>query len=324
MNLPRRGFLQLASSAVALPALSRLASAQAYPSRPIRLIVPLPSGGAADIIARQMGRWMERLGQPVVVENKPGAGTNIGVQAVTSAPPDGYTLLLAGTASAISATLYEKLPFNFLRDIAPVAGLVRFPLVMEVNRSVPAANVSEFIAYAKANPGKINMASSGVGTAPHMAGEMFKVMTGIDMLHVPYRGEPPAITDMLGGQVQVMFGNVTASIEHIRSGALRALAVTTAARVSVLPDVPIVGDTVPGYEASGWFGVGAPKGTPREIVDKLNREINEGLADRSIEKLYGDLGSTPMPFAPAEFGAYVSAEIEKWAKVVKASGVKPV
>jgi tripartite-type tricarboxylate transporter receptor subunit TctC len=246
----------------------------------VRLIVPLPPGGAADIVARLMGQRLERLGQPVIVENKAGAGTNIGVQAVISSPPDGYTLLLVGTASAINATLYDKLPFNFLQDIAPVAGLVRFPLVLEVNRSVPATTVAEFIAYAKANPGKIHMASSGVGTAPHLAGEMFKAMTGVDMVHVPYRGEPPAITDMLGGQVQVMFGNVTASIEHIRSGALRALAVTTAGRSGVLPDVPAVGDTVPGYEASGWFGVGVPKRTPPEIIDKLNREINAGLAFR--------------------------------------------
>jgi tripartite-type tricarboxylate transporter receptor subunit TctC len=323
MALPRRQFLRLAGVAAALPALSRVASAQAYPSQPVRLIVPLPPGGAADIVARLMARRLERLGQPVIVENKPGAGTNIGVQAVISSPPDGHTLLLVGTASAISATLYEKLPFNFLQDIAPVAGLVRFPLVMEVPRSVPATTVSEFIAYAKANPGKINMASSGVGTAPHLAGEMFKVMAGVEMVHVPYRGEPPAITDMLGGQVQVMFGNVTASIEHIRSGALRALAVTTAGRSSVLPEVPAVGDTVPGYEASGWFGVGVPKGTPPDIVDKLNREINAGLADPAIQARYVELGSTPLPLTAAEFGAHVAAETVKWGKVVKLSGAKP-
>jgi tripartite-type tricarboxylate transporter receptor subunit TctC len=289
----------------------------------VRLIVPLPPGGAADIVARLMGRWLERLGQPVIIENKPGAGTNVGVQAVINSPADGYTLLLVGTASAISATLYEKLPFNFLQDIVPVGGLVRFPLVMEVNRSVPTATVAEFIAYAKANPGKINMASSGIGTAPHLAGEMFKAMTGVNMVHVPYRGEPPAITDMLGGQVQVMFGNVTASIEHIRSGALRALAVTTATRSGALPNVATVGDTVPGYEASGWFGVGVPKGTPPEIVDKLNREINAGLAEPSIQTHYVELGSVPMPFTPAQFGAHVAAETAKWAKVVKLSGAKP-
>ncbi len=322
MTPSRRRFLHLAASAAALPAVSRAAFAQTYPSRPIRLIVPLPAGGAADIVARLMARWLERLGQPIIIENKPGGGTNIGVQAAINAPPDGYTLLLFGNASAINATLYERLPFDFIRDIAPVAGLVSYPLVMEVNAAFPARTVGEFIAYAKANPGKVNMGSAGIGTVPHLAGEMFKAMTGVDMVHVPYRGEPPAITDMLAGQVQVMFGNVTASITHIRSGALRALAVTTAAPSSALPDVPTVGETVPGYEATGWFGVGAPKGTPPQIVELLNREIVAGLADPDMRARYVELGSVPLPLRPSELGAHVVSETEKWAKIVKLSGAR--
>jgi tripartite-type tricarboxylate transporter receptor subunit TctC len=308
---------------MALPLTPRLAAAQPYPSRPLRLIVPLPPGGAADIVARLLGQSLERLGQPVVIENKPGAGTNLGVQSVVNAAPDGYTLLLVATASAINATLYKSLPFVFLRDIAPVAGLVRFPLVMEVRPSLPVATVSEFIAYARANPSKINMASAGIGTAPHLAGEMFKAMTGVAMIHVPYRGEPPAIADMIGGHVDVMFGNVTASIEQIRSGILRGLAVTTAARSEVLPDVPTVAETVPGYEASGWFGVGAPKGTPTEIVNKLNRAINEDLQDPVIQAKLRTLGSVPMPFTPLEFGDHVALETRKWAAVAKLSGIQP-
>ena len=275
MKLPRRQFLHLAAGAAALPAVSRIAWAQAYPTRPVRIIVGFAAGGAADIIARLIGQWLsERLGQPFVIENRPGAGSNIATEAVVRAPPDGYTLLLVGTANAINATLYDKLNFNFIRDIAPVAGIIRVPNVMVVNPSVPAKTVPEFIAYAKANPGKINMASGGIGTAAHVSGELFKMMAGVDMVHVPYRGAAPALTDLLGGQVQVMFASMPSSIEHIRAGKLRALAVTTATRSEALPDIPTVGEFVPGYEASAWYGVGAPKDTPAEIVDKLNKEIN--------------------------------------------------
>jgi len=271
-----------------------------------------------------MGRWLsERLGQPLIIENKPGAGTNIAVQAVVNSPPDGYTLLFVTTSSATNATLYDTLPFVFLRDIAPVAGLVRLPLVMQVNPSVPAKTVAEFIAHAMANPGKINMASTGVGTSVHLAGELFKVMTGINMVHVPYRGGAPALTDMISGQVQVMFADLPSSLAHIQSGALRALAVTTATRSGSLPHVPTVGETLAGYEASSWYGIGAPMGTPLETIELLNREINAGLANPGIKVKLAEAGTTPMPFTPAEFGAHVAAETEKWAKVVKFAGAKP-
>ncbi len=324
MKLPRREFLRLAAGVAALPALSRVASAQSYPTRPVRWIVGAPPGGATDILARLLGQWLsERLGQPFVVDNRPGAGTNIGTEAVVRSPADGYTLLLVAPTSAINTTLYDKLNFDFIRDIAPVAGIIRAPLVMEVNPSVPAKTVPEFMAFARANRGKINMASAGTGTTPHMAGELFKMMTKIEMVHVPYRGSAPALTDLIGGQVQVMFDPTTSSIEHIRAGKLRPLAVTTATRAAVLPDVPILGEWVPGYEASAWFGVGVPRGTPAEIVDKLNQEINAAFADPKMKARLADLGGMVLAGPPAEFGKLIAEETEKWAKVIKFSGAKP-
>jgi tripartite-type tricarboxylate transporter receptor subunit TctC len=320
----RRRFLYLAGGAAALPALSRIATAQAYPTRPVRLIIGYPPGGSADITARLIGQWLsERLGQPVVVESRPGAGTNIATETVVNAPPDGYTLLLVAPANAINATLYEKLNHNFMRDIAPVAGLIRFPNVIVVNPSVPAKTVPEFIAYAKANPGKLNMASSGAGSTIHVSGELFKMMTGINMVHVPYRGGAPALTDLISGQVQVMFDNVPTSIEFIRAGKLRPLAVTTAARSNVLPDLPTVADFVPGYEASAWYGVGVPKGTPEAIIGKLNKETNAILADPKARARFDELGASLIAGSPAEFGQLVADETEKWAKVVKFSGARP-
>jgi tripartite-type tricarboxylate transporter receptor subunit TctC len=322
LKLPRRRFLSLVTAAAALPSLSRIATAQAYPTRPVRLIIGYPPGGSADITARLLGQWLsERLGQPFVIESRPGASTNIATEAVVHAPPDGYTLLLVAPANAINATLYEKL--NFIRDIVPVAGIIRFPNVMVVNPSVPAKTVPEFIAYAKANPGKLNMASSGNGSTIHVSGELFKMMTGVNMVHVPYRGGAPALTDMISGQVQVMFDNVPTSIEFIRAGKLRPLAVTTATRSEVLPDLPTVADFVPGYEASAWYGVGVPKGTSDDIVDKLNKEINAILADPKAKARLADLGASLLAGSPADFGKLVADETEKWGKVVKFSGAKP-
>src|SRR5262245_7637116 len=303
MKLPRRTFLYLAAGAAALPAVSRIALAQTYPTRPVRIVVGFPPGGTQDIVARLMGQWLqERLGQPFVIENRPGAGSNLATEAVVNAPPDGYTLLVVGPPNAINATLYEKLNFNFLRDIAPIASIIRVSNVMEVNPSSPARTVPEFIAYAKANSGTLNFASAGVGTSQHVSGELFKMMTGVNMLHVPYRGGAPALTALIGGQVQVMFDNVTSSIEHIRAGKLRALAVTTATRSAALPDIPTVGDFVRDYEASFVFGVGAPKNAPAEIVDKLNKEINAGLADPKISARLADMGGAVLSGSPAEFG----------------------
>ena len=324
MKLPHRKFLHLAVGAAALPAVSRFAWAQAYPTRPVRLIVPLAPGGATDIVARVIGQWLsERLGQPFIVENRPGAGTNLGTEAVVRAAPDGYTLLLAAPNNAINASFYEKLNFNFNRDIAPVAGIISHSLVIVVHPSVPAKTVPEFIGYAKANPGKLNMASPGNGTPNHVSGELFKMMAGVDMVHVPYRSGGPALTDLIAGQVQVMFFATVSSIEYIRDGRLRALAVTTATRSELLPDIPTVDQFVPGYEASGWFGLGAPKATPAEIVEKLNKEINAGLADPKIKTRLADLGGTPLVGSPADFGKLVADDTEKWGKVVRAANIKP-
>jgi tripartite-type tricarboxylate transporter receptor subunit TctC len=325
MKLPhRRQFLHLAAGAAALPAMSRIARAQTYPTRPVRLIVPNAAAGANDIVARLIGQWLsERLGQPFVIENRPGAGTNLGTEAAVRAAPDGYTLLIATTAGAINATLYDRLNFNFMSDIAPVAGVTRVPIVMQVNPSFPAKAVPEFIAYAKANPGNLNMAVAGNGTAVHVAGELFKMMARVDVVQVPYRGEAPAITDVIGGQVQAMFGTVAASIEYIRTGKLRALAVTTATRWEGLPELPTVADFMPGYEASAWQGVCAPKSTPSEIVDKLNSEVNAALADPKMKARLGDLGGMALGGSPADFGKLIADETEKWGKVVKFAGIKP-
>jgi tripartite-type tricarboxylate transporter receptor subunit TctC len=320
----RRKFLHLAAGAAALSAVSRAAWAQAYPTKPVRLILGFAPGGPSDVLARLMGQWLsERLGQPFVVENRPGAGANIATEAVVRAPADGYTLLLVPDTAAANATLYDKLNFNFIRDIAPVAGLIRQPLIMLVNPSVPARTVPEFIAYAKANPGKISMASPGIGTSPHLSGELFKLMTGLNIVHVPYRGAAPAMIDLIGGQVQLAFFGPLPSMEHIRANRLRPLAVAGATRSHALPDLPTIGDFVAGFEASSWFGIGAPMNTSREIVDKLNSEINAALADSKIKTRLADLGSTPSPGSPAEFGKFIADETEKWAKVIRAANIKP-
>jgi tripartite-type tricarboxylate transporter receptor subunit TctC len=324
MKLPhRRQFLHLAASAAALPAMSRFAWAQTYPTRPVRLIVTVAPGGGADILARLMGQWLsERLGQPLIIDNRPGGGGNIGTEAVVRAPADGYTLLLCSVVNATNAAFYDKLNFDFIRDIAPVATLTRQPYVMVVNPSVPANTVPEFIAYAKANPSRISFGSAGIGGSNHLIGELFKIMAGVDMVHVPYRGIALALNDLLGGQVQVTFASMPSSIAYIRAGKLRALAVTTATRPETLPDVPTVGEFVPGYEASSWYGLGAPKATPAEIVDKLNTEVNTALADPKMKARLADLGGTPLLGSPADFGKLIADETEKWGKVVKFPGIK--
>jgi tripartite-type tricarboxylate transporter receptor subunit TctC len=323
MKLPRRTFLHLAAGAAALPAASRIARALDYPARPVRLIAGFPPGGVVDVFARLVGQWLsDRLGQPIIIENRAGAGGNLAAEAVVKAPPDGYTLLMIGSNNAWNVTLYDNLRFNFLRDIAPVASIYRGPAVLVVHPSFPAKSVPELIAYAKSNPGQINMASGGVGSTQHVYGELFKMMTGVDMRHVPYRGGGPALTDLLAGQVSVMFDTLATSIEHIRAGKLRALAVTSATRSDVLPDIPTVGEFVPGYEGTGWQGVGAPRNTPTAIIDRLNQEINAGLADPRMKARIADFGYTVFASSPSDFGTFIAAYTEKWAKVIKFSGAK--
>jgi len=324
MNFLRRQFLKLAVVVAAAAAVPQFASALDYPTRPVRIIAGFAAGGGVDVTARLIGQWLtDRLGQSFVIENRPGAGGNIGTEAVVNAAPDGYTLLLATVPNAVNASLYEKLNFNFIRDIVPVAGIIRVPMVILLNPSVPAATVAEFISYAKANPDKVNMASAGNGSAPHMAGELFKMMAGVNLVHVPYRGQGPALTDLLGGQVQVLFAATPGTTEYITTAKLRALAVTSASRAEMLPELKTVADFVPGYEASQWYGIGVPRNTPVEIVDKLNKEINAAIADPAMKARFAAIGGEPLPGSPAEFGKLISEETEKWGSVVRAAGIKP-
>jgi tripartite-type tricarboxylate transporter receptor subunit TctC len=324
VNFLRRQFLKLAAVVAAAAAVPQFASALDYPTRPVRIIAGFAAGGGVDVTARLIGQWLtDRLGQSFVIENRPGAGGNIGTEAVVNAAPDGYTLLLATVPNAVNASLYEKLSFNFIRDIVPVAGIIRVPMVILLNPSVPAATVAEFISYAKANPDKVNMASAGNGSAPHMAGELFKMMAGVNLVHVPYRGQGPALTDLLGGQVQVLFAATPGTTEYITTAKLRALAVTSASRAEMLPELKTVADFVPGYEASQWYGIGVPRNTPVEIVDKLNKEINAAIADPGMKARFAAIGGEPLPGSPAEFGKLISEETEKWGSVVRAAGIKP-
>jgi tripartite-type tricarboxylate transporter receptor subunit TctC len=324
MRLPRRTFLHLAAGAATLPAMSRFAWAQSYPARPVRIVVGFPAGGTTDIGARLIAQWLsERLGQQFIVENRPGAGTHMATETVARASADGYTLLMATTTNAINATLYDKLNYNFVRDIVPVVGVIRSPFVLEVHPAVPVKTVPELIAYAKANSGKINMASFGTGTSSHLTGELFKMATGVEMLHVPYRGSAPMLIDLLSGQVQVAFDNLPASIGHIRSGTLRPLAVTTTTRSEALPDIPALGELLPGFESSAWNGITAPKSTPVEIIDKLNTEINAALGDPKIKGRFAELSGMVLGGTPADFGKHIAEEIEKWGKVVRTANIKP-
>jgi len=324
MKLPRRNFLHLAAGAAALPVATRVVSAQSYPARPVHLIIGIAPGSSPDILGRLMAQWLsERLGQPFIIENRPGGSGNIAIEAVVKAPADGHTLLLVTIQSAVNATLYERLNYNFLRDIAPVASISSQTLALEVTPSFPTKTAREFIAYAKANPGKLSMATPGNGSTPHMAGELFKMMAGVDMIHVPYRGGAPALTDLIGGQVQMTFADIASSIEYVKTGKLRALAVSSMSRSDALPEVPPLADSLPGYEVSGWFGIGVPRNTPTEIVDGLNKEINAGLADPKIKARYAELGSTVFTGSPADFGKHIAHETEKWAKVIRAANIKP-